>query len=476
MRRFITASFAAAFGSVEESDIRGRRVASVIQGLLSGVASRLVGVAVSLLSVPLTIGYLGSERYGVWTLISSLLAWLNLADLGIGNGLTNAIAGALGAERRDLVRAHVSTAFAVLVATALMMGVTVAAFWPMIDWVHIFNVKTASAQSEIGPAMAAAIVIFLLSFPMSVVSRTFNASQNGKMANYWAAAGNILSLVALFVVTKTQGGLLLLVLAVSGTGLAIQFASGLWLFTGFMPEFSPRLSSIRRASAREIMTVGVQFFFIQIIGLSIFQTDGLLIAHFLGSTEVPAYSLTYRLFEFTSLLPTISVGYLWVAYAEAISRGDIDWVRKTLKRTIALSLGSTLAAVIPLIFIAPPFIRIWSRGAVTPPIDLILWMAAWSMVSALCSPIGCLLAAASQMKTQLVYGTAVAVTNLFLSIFLIQRWGISGAIAGTVLAYVLFNCGPAILDVSLLLKRLTLAAHRKGTVSEKAASGIAAVK
>ena len=461
MRLSIPASFAALFGRFEGSEVRKRRVASIIQGLLSGVANRMIGVVVSFLSVPLTIGYLGPERYGAWTLISSLLAWLNLADLGIGNGLTNAIAGALGSERPDLVRAHISTAFAALGITALIIGAFIAVIWPMFDWVHIFNVQSASAQSEIGPALAAAIAIFLLSFPLSVISRTFIASQNGKVANYWAAAGNVLSLLALFVVTKTEGGLLLLVLAVSGTGLVVQLASGLWLFTGFRPEFSPQLSSVRRESAREIMTVGVQFFFIQIVALSIFQTDGLLIAHFLGAADVPAYSLTYKLFEFTSLLQTTMFGYLWVAYAEAISRGDIDWVRKTFRRTLAFSLGSTLTAMIPLIFIAQPFIRIWTRGSVIPPFDLILWMAAWSMINAFCSPIACLLAAASQMKTQLVYGTAVAVANLFLSIFLIQRWGASGAIAGTVIAYVLFNCGPAMLDVSLLIKRLALEVSRK---------------
>lgn len=470
MRLSIPASFAAAFGRYEGSDVRTRRVVSIIHGLVTGVANRMIGVAVSLLSVPLTIGYLGSERYGVWTLISSLLAWLNLADLGIGSGLTNAIAGALGSERPDLVRAHVSTAFAVLISTALTMGAIVAALWPVIDWVDIFNVKTTSAQNEVGPAMAAAIAVFLLSFPLSVISRTFNASQNGKIANYWAAAGNVLSLVALFVVTRTHGGLLLLVLAVSGTGLAVQCVSGFWLFTKFKPEFSPRLGHVQRASARVIMSVGVQFFFIQILALSVFQTDALLIAHFLGAAQVPIYSLTFKLFEFTSLLQNIMFGYLWVAYVEAISRGDIDWVRKTFKRTLAFSVGSTFAAVIPLIFIAQPFIGIWSRGTITPPFDLVLWMAAWSLINAFCSPIACVIAAASQMKRQLVYGTAVAVTNLILSVFLIQRWGVTGAIAGTVLAYILFNCGPSFLDAWFLIKRLASEAHRKRAASDQIGS------
>jgi hypothetical protein len=93
---------------------------------------------------------------------------LNLANLGIGNDLTNAIA------RHSVPNG--SAAFAVLIVASLMMGAVVAVFWPMIDWVHICNVKTVSAQNEIGPAMAASIAIFLLSFPLSVISRTFNAS------------------------------------------------------------------------------------------------------------------------------------------------------------------------------------------------------------------------------------------------------------------------------------------------------------
>ena len=34
-------------------------------------------------SVPLTVDYLGAERYGVWLTISSLLIWVALTDLPI---------------------------------------------------------------------------------------------------------------------------------------------------------------------------------------------------------------------------------------------------------------------------------------------------------------------------------------------------------------------------------------------------------
>lgn len=278
----VSASLRFALFRVDSADPRRRRLAGIVQGAVTGLASRLVGVAVSLLSVPLTIAYLGPERYGVWTLVGSLLAWVRLADLGIGNGLTNAIAGARGADRPDLVRAHVSTALAVLAAIALALGLIAAMAWPWIDWNGMLGVRTEAGRAEAGPAMAASGVIFLLGFPLSVVGRTFNATQEGRLGNYWSAAGNVAGLLALIAVTRTQGGLVWLVMACSGTGLGVQAASGVWLFARHNRAIAPRLRSVRRELVRGLLQVGLQFFLIQIMALVVFETDNLVIAHFRG--------------------------------------------------------------------------------------------------------------------------------------------------------------------------------------------------
>jgi O-antigen/teichoic acid export membrane protein len=150
----------------------------------------------------------------------------------------------------------------------------------------------------------------------------------------------------------------------------------------------------------------------------------------------------------------ILFNYLWVAYADAIARRDIGWVARTLKRNLSFSLGFTLAAVVPLILIARPFIRLWTRGAVVPPSDLVYWMAAWSMINAFCSPIACLLAAADHMKAQLVYSALAAALSIALSIMLIKLWGVSGVIAGTVISYLIFICLPCAIDTLFLLRKL----------------------
>ena len=450
----ISTAFRFAFGRVDGADHRRRRLMTIVQGVVTGLANRVVGVAVSLLSVPLTIGYLGPERYGVWTLLGSLLAWARLADLGIGNGLINAIATALGAERPDLVRAEVSTACALFSAVALALGLGIAVAWPWIDWDAVFGVTGDVARAEIRPAVAVALLIFLLGFPLSVIGPVYNAAQDGKLANYWSAAGSVASLLALVLVTQTHGGLVWLVAAVSGTGLAMTAASGLWLFTHRRPAMGPRLRSISGKSVRGLFRIGGQFFLIQIMALVVFETDNLVIAHYLGADKIPAYSLTYSLFGFTSLIQTLLFRYVWVAYTDAIARRDIRWVRRTFTLNLAFSLGSTLAAVAPLILIARPFIKVWAGPAVVPPNELVLWMAAWSMINAFCSPIACLLAAASHMKAQVIYSAVSAVANIALSVYLIKVMGVTGVIAGTVLAYIACVCIPASIDTSILLRKL----------------------
>lgn len=450
----LTTSLRSAFWDPNVGSHRRRRAVAIFQGFVSALAHRGLGVAIGLISVPLTIGYLGAERYGVWALVGSTLAWLRLADVGIGFGLNNAIAGAFGMDRHDLVRQHVSTGLALLGAIALAVGAIVALAWPWIDWNALFNVKTELAKAEVGPAMAVAIGIFLIGFPISIIAKVFIATQDGKLQNYWAAAASVSTLIGLLVVTHTQGGLVWLVIAISGTSLFVDAMSGVWLFVRHKPHFAPRIASIKRESVAVVMNVGMQFFLIQIMALVVFETGNFVVAHYLGADQVPAYNLTYKLFGYTSLVQSILFGYLWVAYSEAIARGDVEWVRKTFRQNQWMSMGLAAAMVVVLIFIARPFIRVWAGDVAVPSQELVYWMAAWSLINAYCSPAACLFAAAGHLKAQLMYSALATAAIVVLSITLVKTWGAVGVIAAPVLAYLVFICVPIAIDASHLMKKL----------------------
>jgi O-antigen/teichoic acid export membrane protein len=450
----IGGAFRLLFGRVTFEDHRKRRVLNIIQSVVTSLGNKGVSVLVTFLSVPLTIRYLGPEQYGAWVTIGSLLAWLSLTDFGLGNGLTNAVTTAVGEDRPDLARMHVSNGIFLLTVIAGMTGLVLLVAWPFIDWAALFGIRSAAARAEIGPAMAAALTIFLLQFPLGVAAKVYLAYQEGRIGNYWATAGNILSLVVLLIVTRTHGGLIWLVVALSGTSLLVNLANNLWVFVLHRPIVSPRLRHVELGAMRSLGQVGGKFFLIQIMALVVFQTDNLVVGHFLGSAKVPEYSLTYALFNYTSLPQAALFSYLWAAYTEAIARKDIAWVSRTFRLNLALGMAFTLVAVLVITFVAKPFIAWWAGPTVVPSTALIIWMAAWSLINAFTNPIACLLASAAHLRAQIVYGALSTASNIVLSIYLVQRWGVEGVIAATVIAYAIFVCGPTYVDSQRLLGRL----------------------
>jgi len=80
-------------------------------------------VLTGFVSVPLTVHYLGAERYGVWLTISSLLLWVALTDFGLaGYALVNVVSEAVGNDDLASARHYAASAFWALVAIALVRG------------------------------------------------------------------------------------------------------------------------------------------------------------------------------------------------------------------------------------------------------------------------------------------------------------------------------------------------------------------
>jgi O-antigen/teichoic acid export membrane protein len=436
---------------------RRARWRGIANGIASALAGRGVSIAVMFLSVPLTIGYLGPERYGAWVALASLLAWLSLADLGFCNGFANAVTQAAGEDRPDLVRRHIANVLVLLSLLAGVFGAVALIAVPRVDWPALLGLTSPAGRAEIGPAIIEAVLILLLNLPLGIVAKILLAYREGHLANGWSAAGNIAAFLGLVCVIHTKGGLPALVIATSGAGLAVNAASLAWLLGMHRPDLRPRAADIARSTMPDLLQTGGPFFVIQILSLIVFETDTLIAGHYRGAASVPAYSLAYTLFTCTSLPQNLAFTYLWSAYTEAIARRDIAWVHHVFRASFIAGLGFTAAATSVLLVAAAPFIHWWTEGAVTPGRSLVFWLAAWSLIHAATNPHACLLAAAGRLRWQIIYSAAAAACNIPLSIHLVRIWGLPGIIAGTVITYAIFICVPIHLDTNFLLRKLRAA-------------------
>lgn len=424
-----------------------RRYVHIARGMSSGLAAKGVAFIVSFISVPLTVRYLGGERYGAWVTISTATAWIALADFGLSSSLTNAVSEGYAGDNHELAGDYVAAAFWSLAGIAVLLSALFFPFWRIVPWQRVFNVESMQARAEIGSAVAVAFVIFVLNFPFSIIAKIYGAYQQVAQANAWNTAGNALSLVALVLATQLKGGLGSLVIAVSGSILFINIVSAAWLFGWSKPWLFPNPRRVTRTAVKKLTSLGGMFFLIQMAALVLFQTDNLIIAHFLGAAAVTPYSVTWRLFTYTMIFQIVAAPSYWPAFAEAFARGDKAWVRRSYSANFKITVASSLVLVIPLIFFGQWIISKWAGSAAVPSFSLLLWMGVWSVIYGAMSSQSCLLASAGRIRAQAVYASVAAGVNLILSIILVQRLGLTGVIMGTIVAFLVCVVVPQSLDV-----------------------------
>ena len=84
------------------------------KNIIASMFIKGASVFISLLYVPVTLNYLNPTRYGIWMTLTSIVAWMGIFDIGLGNGLRNKLSAALAIGDKENAKKYVSTAYAML--------------------------------------------------------------------------------------------------------------------------------------------------------------------------------------------------------------------------------------------------------------------------------------------------------------------------------------------------------------------------
>jgi O-antigen/teichoic acid export membrane protein len=187
--------------------------------------------------VPLTVNYLGAERCGLWMAISSIMALMSFADLGLGNGLLNAISKAHGRKNIQEAQKAVSSTFYMLLLISLAFLTIFLIIYPFVSWKDIFNAQSELAIEESGPTMFVLVVTFLINMPLGVVQRIQDGYQEGFKFQIWLIVGSLISLLSLLLCIYFETGLPWLVFAFSSGQLISTSLNGMILFIKQRKEY-----------------------------------------------------------------------------------------------------------------------------------------------------------------------------------------------------------------------------------------------
>lgn len=354
------------FSPFDIDSVEGRskeRYRRIILSSGTSFISKGVVSLVGLVSVPLTINYFGNENYGLWIVVSSLVAWLQLSDFGIGNGITNIVAKSYG--RNDLLAAKsaVYSSFAVLFAIVIVL------FFPMIfvvnilPWNQILKITNASTLDTAKSCFNIVSGFFLFSIPFSIFSRVLVAYQLGYLVSLFQIGSSLLCFGGLLLCLHFKLNLIWFAGFTSFSGLLVNIIMMLFVKNKYDIKFTD-FSLFSRKSLKSIYKIGFPFFLFQIEGLIINNLTSVIITRKMNLEAVAdfgVYNKLYLLFFFVGT--SIAVPF-YPAIREAFERKDYSWVKKSILRVVFLRLLAVCAVSLPFIFFGNSIVSLWTSGAI----------------------------------------------------------------------------------------------------------------
>jgi O-antigen/teichoic acid export membrane protein len=389
--------------------------------------AKALTLLMSFISVPLTVHYLGAERYGVWLTISSLLLWIALTDFGLaGNALVNVLSEAVGNDDRQSARHYAASAFWALVTIAMIIGIAFMSAFHFIPWRAVFRVSDATSTEELEWTCALVFTVFVINLPLSLLRSLYNAHQEGYLGNLWSIVYGVISLLGLIVVTRFHGGLPQLVIAISGVPALVLLANAYYAYVCRYPWLAPAPSAVRWVCVRRLLKLGGKYMITQLAALGIYQSQAMIITQMLGPSQVVIFVVTYKVVTLPVELVYMGTAPFISAFGEAKARRDWKWIRGAYKNAtfVSIALGVPLAAALALA--AKPLILIWAGPSAVPDPSLILWLFVYAVAGVSLMMAGQLLSGVERVEPLAVSIVLCAIGCVALGILFASWWGLNG--------------------------------------------------
>ncbi len=405
----------------------------VVNNLFFSYANYATSIVAPLVLVPLFVRLLGHTLYGQWLVILSITSYFSMANLGLSRTLANEYAMANARADFNEIDTLTSTSFfgygavTVLLLTVFLVGL------PAISTHFLAQADRATIAALVIVAFCSAVAL-----PFDVYAMLLRGAKRVDQEQAIGAFSNVGRVAAL--AAALAAGLKIVAVAgiQGGTRVAGAITSCVYAIR-ISPEARPRITKFSLNMMRRLIVPSAGFFAIQIAQTINVGLDNLVIAAFRPAAEVTQYAVTMKLVFINSGIFSVILDTLapYVTADFTLQRSDRLQTGYIFFLKFAFLFGVT--TTMGLWFLGPGLIQFWAGPGVFPGKATFALQTSLLLMGIFANPAYIVLTSTMRHYGLTVVAAVECTLNLTLSIWLVQRWGISGVIAGSVFAHVLTN-------------------------------------
>jgi O-antigen/teichoic acid export membrane protein len=427
------------------------RSKNIQANVIGSIILKGISIFLSLLIVPITINYISPYQYGVWITISSIIGWLSFFDIGFGNGLKNKFVEAVTHGKIKLARIYVSTTYSILILIIFGIWFLSVILSRFVDWPKFLNVKGINNE-DFFHIILIVLSTFAFQFIFGLINTILSALHRPVITSLINVISQFLILVGIFVLSKlSSGSIINLSLLIGLVNTSVLLVFSLYLFSTSLNKYSPKLKYVRFKYAKGLLSLGLNFFILQIISIIYYETNNIIITKSLSPLDVTIYNLAFKYVSIIGMFFSIILAPFWSAFIEARVLNDLAWMRletKKLYKVFTLFFFGTIV----LVFCSPFAYKIWFGKSVTVPLQLTIYMGIWQIFNMWNSLHSTLIYGFGKIRLQIIASVTVGILNIPLTIFFCMRWGLNGVVLSQIILAALISwIGP--LQLSTLFNK-----------------------
>lgn len=393
------------------------RTTTLLINTFSSLFLKGFSIFVNFIFVPLCLKAVSAKEYGIVLTITSIASWIAFFDFGIGNGLRNKLSQALVENNIELAKKYVSTAFYYITIIFIGILLVYSVAHPFINWSSLLNISPADVP-HLSSCIYLVIALFIIRFILQLISVILLADQKIYYSDAIMPLANFLTLIVIFILYKTHAANFYnLILAISAAPILILIIYNIVFLNGKYKFLRPSFTKIDHSLRKELLTLGSQFFLLQICVIIIFSTSEFLIANLFKIEDVTTFNIAYKYYGIVFLLSSMVISPLWSAFSNAWYQNDLEWITSMIKR-IHLINGTFIIINISLFFAFEPLTKLWLGQSLTISNYFAFTLIIYNAQLIFNNVFSLFLNSIGKLALQLITGIGGAVINIPVTIFL----------------------------------------------------------
>lgn len=404
-------------GSISDN----KRTKNLLNQIKLSFVLKIASVFLSLMLVRLLLQYLGVKEYGVWAVILTFLNWIVFFDFGIANGVKNKVSNSLALNNHKLAREYIATGYISIAVVVLFVYIVFCLFAQIINWQSVFRVETI--EEIVLKRVMLVIVFFALSnFVLSLINQIATAVQKASFIGLNQFLSQLFAFIFVLLLVNFFTKNLIFLSFFYGISLVLSNVIVSFFFFKKHSELRPTYRCFKRNKVNEVFSLGLRFFFLQLIMLGILSVDRILVTQFCSASLVASYDVLYKYFSVLLIIHGIVNTPLWSVYTESYLKGDYNWIKNTLYK-MSLLMIFYIAVVIVMISVSSKMFHLWlGESDIDLNISNVILMGGLMLSLIWYQTYACFSNGIEKTKGQLIAGCAGAIIHVPLAWLFVTKF------------------------------------------------------